>query len=152
MGLKSSLPISRDSLKSGSHKAEFDCIILYVNCYITYFIISSLVLTQISDRQIGFEATDSSKLIVAVTCKLMHEGCQCFSCKKQLYKTLRPSVRPSVGPSVGLSVGRSVRRSVRRSVGYAFFFSNREIRGETAYKSQNQYRIRIMKHNLSPNH
>ena len=25
MGLRGSLPISRDSLKSGSHKAEFDC-------------------------------------------------------------------------------------------------------------------------------
>ena len=26
MGLRSSFPISRDSLKSGSHKLEFDCI------------------------------------------------------------------------------------------------------------------------------
>ena len=30
MGLRSSLPISRDSLKSGSHKAEFDCTILFL--------------------------------------------------------------------------------------------------------------------------
>ena len=29
MGLRSSLPISRDSLKSGSHKAEFDCISIF---------------------------------------------------------------------------------------------------------------------------
>ena len=33
MGLRSSLPINRDSLKSGSHKPEFDCIKLVKNLW-----------------------------------------------------------------------------------------------------------------------